>query len=199
VDAITTTLDSGWVLYQLPKEGFSIALPPGWLPVDVSAEGLVEVLDVLWERNPQLGGVLGGQATNEMVAQGIVFYALDSSPAALELGTPASVNVVKVDIGITLPLDVVVPLTLGPLEELALPGVSITNERIDLEGLEAEMIKYAGELSTTEGDALPVSFTMLLVPVGGTLYVISVSAPADLEEDTEDLLQQIGLGFRLLE
>ena len=199
LDFITLTLDSGWDLYELPGEGFSISLPPGWAPVDMNAEGLSSMLDAIGEQNPQLGGFLGSQALTDMVAEGMVFYALDLDPQALELGMPASVNVLEMETGIALPLDVIVPLTLSQLEGLALPEVPITNERLDLEGLEAELIRYVGDFSSVTGGTLTVSFTQFVIPIGGKLYVISLSAPLDLEADYGDLMAAIGSTFRLLD
>jgi hypothetical protein len=103
------------------------------------------------------------------------------------------------DTGIAVPLDLIVPLTLSQLEKLALPDVPVTTERVDLDAVEAEMIRYVGELSTAVGEDLPMSFAQLVVPVGITLYVVSLGAPLDLAADYEDLLRQIGLSFRLLE
>ena len=146
-----------------------------------------------------MGSLLGDQATADMVAEGMKFYALDLDPEGLELGTPASVTVLQMDTGLALPLDIVVPLALVQLEPLALPDVPITNERIDLDGLEAEVIRYVGDISGTTGEALPVSFTQLIIPVGGKLYVVSLSAPLELAGNYQDLLDQIGSSFRLLE
>ena len=196
--AITSTLDSGWVQYDLPNQGFSVALPPGWTPVDVSAEGLAAMIEMMGEQNPQLGGFLGNQAMADMVAEGMVFYALDTNPAAYALGMPPTINVLKMDTGIALPLDMVVPLTLGQLEGIALPEVPITNERIDLNGVEAELIRYVGDLSSITGEPLQVGFTQVVIPFGGRLYVVSISAPVGLGSDYQDLLDQIAGSFQLL-
>jgi hypothetical protein len=196
--AITSTLDSGWVQYELPDQGFSVALPPGWTPVDVSAGGLTAMIEMMEEQNPQLGGFLGSEAMADMVAEGMVFYALDSDPATLTLGMPPTINVLKMDTGIALPLDMVVALTLGQLEGIALPEVPITNERVDLNGIEAEVIRYVGDLSSIAGDPLQVGSTQLVIPFGGKLYVVSLSAPLALGSDYQDLLAQIAASFQLL-
>jgi len=196
---VTSTLDGGWVLYELPEEGFSVALPPGWAPVDVGTEGLAAMLETMDEQNLQLPGFLGDEGMADMVADGMVFYALDTDPAASALGMPPTLNVLKMDTGISLPLDMIVPLTLGQLEDIALPGVPITNERVDLDGIEAEVIRYVGGFSSTTGDPLQVGFTQLVVPFGGKLYIVSLSAPVELAADYQDLLDQIAASFQLLD
>ncbi len=195
---LTSTLDSGWVVYELPDDGFSIALPPGWAPIDLGAEQLAEMLDAMGEQGPQMGGILGDQAMADMVVEGMKFFALDLDPEALELGMPASVTVLQMDTGFALPLDIVVPLALGQLEPIALPDAPITNERIDLDGLEAEVIRYVADISGTTGEPLPVSFTQLIIPVGGKLWVVSLSPPLEFAGNYQDLLDQIGSSFRLL-
>jgi hypothetical protein len=199
VGAITSTLDGGWVLYELPLDGFSISLPPGWVPVDVSPEGLAAMLEIIGEENPQLEGFLSNQAFNELFAQGLVFYAIDTDPVVLASGSPATLNILKLDTGIELPLDVLTPLTLGQLDEIALPDVPLTSERIDLGGVEADMIRYAAEVADLAGNLQQVGITQLIVPSAGGLYILSLGAPLELSPDLQGMLDGIGGSFRLVE
>lgn len=156
------------------------------------------MIETMGEQNLQLPGFLGDQDVAAMVAEGMVFYALDTDPASFALGMPPTLNVLKMDTGITLPLDMIVPLTLGQLEEIALPGAPIANQRIDLDGIEAEVIRYVGNFSGVGGDPLEVGFTQLVVPFGGQLYIVSLTAPIDLGSDYQNLLDEIANSFALL-
>jgi hypothetical protein len=196
---VTSTLDGGWVLYELPEEGFSVALPPTWMPVNVDTEGFSAMMDAYGDQNPQLGGFMGAGAMSELVADALVFNAVDTDPAVLDRAMPPMLNVLAIETGIALPLDMVVPLTTGQLEEFASPDAPITSERIDVDGVQAEVIRYVGDLSRADGEPLAVDFTQVLIPVGGRLYVLSLSAPVGLGEDYGGLLNDIVAGFGLLD
>jgi hypothetical protein len=175
-----------------------VTLPPGWLPVDVSAEGLSAMMDVLDGQNPQLGGLMGDEAMAGMIAEGLLFNAIDTDPVATELGMPVMLNVIALDTGISLPLDMIAPIMVGQLEEFAVPDVPIAAERVDLGGVEGEAIRYVGEVSAMAGDLLLVDFTQVVVPFAGKLYILSLSAPAGLESDYREVLDEIVTSFRLL-
>ena len=90
---VTSTLDNGWLLYETHLDGFSIALPPDWLHINLNAETFADTLALGTENDPEVNDLLSGNVLLGLVASGIKFYAVDPSLEAVNLGLPTTLNV----------------------------------------------------------------------------------------------------------
>lgn len=196
---ITSTLENGWTFYQAPDAGFAISLPPEWLRIGLSPAALEDVLTIVGEQNPQLQELLTNETLSRLVAGGLVFYALDASLESLSAGFPTTINVLKVDLGLEVPLDFYVSVNLVQVEKIADPEVPITHERVTLTNLEAEEIKYAAEYVNAAGEPVPVMLTQYLALEGGTAYIVTLATPTELADNYSTVFEQIGQSFQLLE
>jgi predicted secreted protein len=195
---ISSTLENGWTYYQALAEGFAIALPPEWLQIGLSPADLESVAIVV-DENPELREMLTSETLRNLVAGGLVFYALDASPESLDGGIPATVNVLKVDLGLEVPLDFYISVNLAQVEQIADPDVPIIHERVSLTNLEAEEIKYAAEYVSAAGDPVPVMLTQYLALEGDTAYIITLATPTELADGYSPVFEYIGRSFQLLE
>ena len=196
-EVITSTLETGWVLYKVQKEGFAIALPPEWLRVNLDAEAFEDSLAIIGEQNPGLGQLLTSETLRSLAAGGIKFYGLDTSPESLIPGFPTTVNVLKLNLGLALPLDTIVAVNLGQIEAIADPDVPLTNRRVSLSNVEAEEIKYGTEIAMPTGDSILLMITQYLVVDGSIMYVVTLGTPLELTDDYSTTFEEIGKSFRL--
>lgn len=197
---ITATLESGWILYKAQADGFAIALPPEWISIDLNPETFEDTFAVMGELHPEFGGGLFTSETfRSLMAGGIKFYGLDTSQEAIILGSPATVNIVRIDLGFELPLDTLVALSLEQLESLANPDIPITNQRVTLSDVEAEEFTLVSELPGLGGDPVPVMITQYLLVDGSVQYVVTLGVPIELVDSYSSIFEDIGESFQLID
>lgn len=196
---ITSTLENGWINYESQTDGFTIALPPEWIPINLNPDTLDDALAVSGELNPEIGGLLTSEKLRNLIAAGIKFYALEVSQESLNLGLPPSANLLMVDLGLELPLDLLVPASIQQLESIADPEIPIAHQLVTLSNHEAAEITYVTDVVGIGGD--PVSMMLMqYIMVDGTMqYVLTLGAPAELADSYSDILKDIAKSFQLLE
>jgi hypothetical protein len=198
-DVLTSTLETGWTLHEVQAEGFAVALPPEWQRLGLNPDALEDAFGVVGERNPQFERMFSSQTVRKLAASGIKFYALDLTPESLSLGMPTSINIVKLDIGLEIPLDTYVPMNLTQIERIANPEIPITHRRVALSNVEAEEFKYGMELVGLTGTPVSVMLTQYLALEGSTVYNITLATPLELYDTYAPLFEEIGQTFRLLD
>lgn len=194
-----STLENGWILYESQADGFAIALPAEWLQVELNAEAFDDALAMTDELNPQFGNLFTSDTLRSLIASGIKFYGLDPSVEAINLGLPASINVLILDLGLELPLDTVVALNLQDLEGLAYPDIPFDNQRITISNIEAEELNYASEFVGLGGELILMMIRQFLLVDGSTQYVITLGAPLELADIYSATFQEIGSSFRIID
>ncbi|MBN1933939.1 MAG: hypothetical protein JW934_04720 [Anaerolineae bacterium] len=196
---ITSTLETGWTLYELADEGFAIALPPEWQSIDLNSGLLGNALALVGEKNPAFKEVFSSEAMRNLVASGVKFYGLDLKPETLIYDLPASMNIIQVDLGIAIPLDALIPNTLKQLETVADPKTPITHRRVTLSDLAAEELKYGLSMTDMMGNPVKGQITQYLLIDGTVQYAITLISPNELAEDYAPVFEQIGQSFQLFD
>ena len=143
---VVSTLENGWTLYESNDDGFSIALPPEWLHINLNSESFSDALAISGEVNPDLDALFTSETLRNLVISGIKFYGLDPSIEAINLGLPTSINILSIDLGIELPLDTLMAINLQEIANLADPDYPLVTERTTISNLEAEEITYSAEM-----------------------------------------------------
>lgn len=195
----TATMENSWILYTLPEDGFAIALPPEWIHIELNLETFDNTLAVAEELNPQMERFLSSDTLNSLIASGIKFYGLDTSLEAINLGLPASVNILMVDLGMEFPLDMYADISLRALEDLADSEYPITHQRVLLSEIEAEQFIYVSEIAGLGIDTLQIRFFQYLMLKGSKQWVITLTTPLDLESSYTATFEGIVNSFQLLE
>ncbi len=172
-------------------------MPPEWLRIDLDAEAFEDALAIVGEQNPELGQVLSSDTLRSLAASGIKFYGLDASPESLIPGFPTTANILKLNLGLALPLDTIVAVNLGQIEAIADPDVPLTNQRVTLSNVEAEEIKYATEMAMPTGDSIQLMITQYLVVDGTNMVVVTLGTPLELADGYTTTFEEIGKSFRL--
>lgn len=196
---ITSTLDSGWVLYSLPDAGLEIALPPTWQTLVLSADTIETMVELVDERFPEIGSMLSSEMMRNLFASGVKLYGFDISPEALSQGAPVSINVIQSDLPLKMPLDSYVSLSLAQIQAMVGPDTEVKHRRITLSDQEAEEIIYQYRMIDFGGQDAAATIVQYLLLDDSTAYVISMVAPLTLEETYIPTFQEIGQTFRLVE
>jgi hypothetical protein len=194
---ITSTLENEWILYELPKDNFAIALPPEWLQISLDPETFENALDIAGEQNPYVGKILTSETLRGLIASGLKFYGMDLSPDSFKSGFPVNINVLKIDVGFAIPLETYVAINLEQLKAIAIPGVSIDHQSVKLSNVDAEKLTYAIEQVGLAGTPVQVAVTQYLILDGSTSYVITLIAPTSIAGSYAPTFEAIGQSFRL--
>lgn len=195
---VTSTLESGWIRYELPGEGFAITLPPRWRPVDLTPDMLAVNLQAIRDENPGIRGLISDQMLRGQILSGLTFYAVHAAPETYIYDTPANLNLVKLVLQIDISLETYIQQKLRQIELQVIRNTPIRHERVMLGNVEAAKFAYDREITGTTGEFISVHIIQYLILDGRTSYVITLTAPRPLTETYVPMFEEIGASFELL-
>jgi hypothetical protein len=183
------SLESGWKLYSVTAEGFTIALPSNWDKVDLnltSADAAAAFKD-----NPAFVKFLQGIQLNKYIK----FFGVDKQTVASDFAT--NVNVV----GVSLPdsvttLDQVVAAELATYKRLQ---VSTTHQRVHLSAGAAEQVDYTLTPNTASGGQVLTAikqYILLRLGAHPTEFVVTLTTKVDQASSYEVTFGKIANAFR---
>jgi len=196
-EVITSTLENGWVLYELPAEDLAIALPPEWVQLTLSPELFENSVAIARERIPAIGRMFSSQTLRQFMASGIKFYGLDLSPETIESDFLSTVNVGKEEMSMRVSLDTYIALSIKQLEAIVVPGTTIQHEPVRLGDQDAAVLTYEIKQIGISGAPIVIKITQYVVVDGTIAHIITMcaaSASADMYTTT---FKQIAQSFRL--
>lgn len=194
---ISTTLKNGWVQYELSDAGFSLALPPTWVAIDLAAADLGQMLQIMGDLNPNLANLLSTDVMSSLLEAGMVLYAIDTAPDSLLSGGITNLNLLVTELPIELTLDSYAAINIGQLESL-FPDLIMESERVELGGREAERLLYTAEMTALFGPA-PMQFDQYLSLDGMTVYVLTLTTPTELAESYAPIFEEIAASVQFLD
>jgi hypothetical protein len=180
----------GWVLEDRSADGFTVALPPTWKALDLSPEAWESYLQVLGEANPQFSQLLAAQAQS-LLASGCKLWALELDPAAVSSGRSANITVLEQSQTVELPLELLVQLTVGQLENVEGIAKPIKHRTVTVGGCEAEELEIRLDANSLDGSTIHVYELEYVLVRDKILYAITLAAPADRAEEIAPVFEQI--------
>ena len=196
---ITSTLENEWILYELPEEGFAIALPPEWLQISMDPETFENALTIAGEQNPYIEEMLNSEILRGLIASGLKFYGMDLSPDSFTSGFVVNINVLKIDLGFKIPFETYIAINLEQIKAIVASETSIDNQSVELSNVDAEKLTYEMEQASLTGNPIQVAVTQYLILDGSTSYVITLIAPTSMMDNYASTFEAIGQSFQLLE
>lgn len=108
-----------------------------------------------------------------------------------------NVNVMQNDIGIKIPLDTYIALSLKQLEALAVPDTPIQHEAVILSDRDAEMITYEIDQVGLSGAPLRVTITQYVMLDDTVAYIITMGTASTSADSYAPTFEQIAQSFQL--
>jgi cyclophilin family peptidyl-prolyl cis-trans isomerase len=198
VSVIIEMTDSGWVRYTLPNEQIAITLPPTWEMVPLDIEGIEESLALLKDTDPALAERINEQIELMQGAGNFILYAFDTDASVDDIGL-TNVNVLKGGAGFDVALEFYADFS---IQQIAfLPGFvgDVQRQRVDLNGLPAEELKYTINVPGPDDETVELALTQYLFTKGSELYAITLSTTADKSADFTPVFKEIGQSFGFVE
>jgi hypothetical protein len=193
----TTELDNGWMQYALPEEGFSVALPPNWLAVQLDPEFMADILGEVGAQNEGALSMLNSDAMQAMAASGIKLMAFDTDAEMIGRTTPTSLNVLTLELPGELPFDVWLNLNEAQLEGLAEEG-SLTMEELQVAGQDAAHFHYTAQMVNALGQPDHVTLDQYLFLDGINAYVLTFASQVEVADQYTELFPEIMSTFAIL-
>jgi hypothetical protein len=183
------TDEHGWPLYEQPADGFALAVPPGWMALQVNPQTLDRMLEQMVRDNPGFKAM--EQTIRQQAAAGMKFLGTERAD-----GGP-NVNVIKTLLPGEVPLDALAADMMRQYE--ALPGVGrpITRRRVRLRAGEAERFDLTMSMNLPGGPKR-LALTSYALVHGGALYAVTLTAGTEEVANYRATFERIAKSFRFL-
>ncbi len=179
---MVSAVDGEWVTHS--SDSVSISAPENWL--DVSDPSFVETaIDLAGENNPVLENVMS-QFSPDLFE----IFLLDPV-------TSASVNLIAQDLGVAVPLDLMVDQMEVQYEQVLQANV-ISIDTVEIPAGEALRAHITLDVNVVGGGAVTQEQIQYIVIEGTWLYVISMGGPQTIFEEFEPIYDQIAESFEIL-
>jgi hypothetical protein len=195
---LTSTSQSGWILYEKPGGNFGIGLPPTWKHIEVDPETIDAVVEWYKEQDLEMGSILESQF-GETLPLGAMLWGFDLSPESIGSGYAANVQVLWVPLPADVSLGVMVQLVIGQLENLKSVVTPISHQRVDLVAGEAEQIRYEMNFINSGGEPTTLAVIQHLLVHGERAYTITFTTRADQAEEYAPIIEEIVQSFQIIQ
>jgi hypothetical protein len=191
-----TPLANGWMLYEKPDEGYAVALPATWKPIDMDAKTLSASISSI--KDAQLAEMMQGQV-GSLVAAGIKFYALDFSPEMYKYGYMNNINVIKQALSGEVSIDVILQMTVSQLEGLDAVTKPVDNQKVSLTAGDGFLLKYQMKSSGGANQPPLIAITQYGLMYKQNFYIITLTTLPALVQQYSAVFDEIAQGFKFLE
>jgi PsbP-like protein len=186
-------LEFGWKRYTQESEGFAIALPFNWKPMDFSKDDLAAMMKAMKAENPGLAKILSDQVTN-MAAQGVKFFGYDEDSFAASNGFVTNVNVLRQDSLFQPEFDSALDSNVKDINQQL--GSMLVNEvsvkRMTISGQPGARLDYSVRLAIPNGSARTISIVQYVVMRDNNLYIVTCTTTQAELADYEFTFDEIG-------
>lgn len=186
--------ENGWPIYEVPSEGFALAMPSDWREVEMNPDKFEANFREMLKQNPQLRSMFGDG--KQQSTSGVKFFGLEES--STKSGFTTYVNVVRQPCAPWTTLDSATTDLLKQLEAAPVVVKPFNHSRIKLEKGEGERFQYQVTMQTHAGQPVQISSTQLLVVTETNLYVLSLVVLAGKESQYNETFDKIAQSFRLM-
>lgn len=186
--------EDGWPLYEVPAEGFALALPPDWRQFDMNPATFEAKLDETLKKNPEFKPLLAN--LRQQLGAGFKFFGIDET--SLKTGAVTNVNVLRLPIPPGRDLDTIVAETVRQVESLPTATKPIVHERVKITAGDAERFHYKWTMQAPTGQNIPLTVTQFILVKGTDHYVVTMTAVGDQDAKYAATFEKIGQSFRFL-
>ncbi|MDH7488785.1 MAG: DsbA family protein [Anaerolineae bacterium] len=182
----------GWTVYEVPDERFAIALPPTWGNVDMNPANFQASLNAVQEKYPDVADLVQGEAI-ALINAGVAFFGFDPTSEALKAGGATDASVQRQRMGTGATLDQIRQLVQAQLENTESIQKPIHIQTTDLAaGGQALEVSFRANVTDRDGNPLELQVFQYLALNRTDLYVVTMSANADLAGRYAPVFRSIG-------
>jgi hypothetical protein len=188
------TAANGWPLYEVPDEGFAIALPADWVGMQANPQSFDGMIRQMAANNPGLANY--ADTMRQQVKAGIKFFGLDKEAAATGRGTNAVVMRLGLPSGMT--LKDIVDLNVEQMKGAFKMVGPLNRERKTTRDGECERLVFTVQINGPAGQAAAVTQTQYYYVSKTDYYVVGVTTAPENAGPLAGTVTGICESFRLL-
>lgn len=190
------TLEAGWKLYSMPKDGFAIAYPSNWTYQEIDPATIKSVIATLKKNNPQMANLLESRQ-GQIASAGVRYFALDFGPNSSANGVTTNSNLIHESVTQVYTLDYYAGMSIKQLEDATtMVSKPINHRRMQFPTGEAEEVRYLLNMTNESKQAVKVSTTQYLFLNGKETYTLTFSVATSLEARYLPVFEKIARSFR---
>jgi hypothetical protein len=186
--------ENGWPLYEVPAEGFALALPPEWRQFDMNPATFEQTYRDAIRANPQLEAVYPDLLQH--IKPGLKFFGVDEP--SMGSGFTTHVSVLRLTLPEGFPLELFVSEIRRQLENGPHVRPPVVRERVKTAAGDTERLRLTLTMHPRPGETAVVASTQYYFAMKTDVYVMTLSAPADREAQYRSTFDQIGASFRFV-
>lgn len=186
--------ESGWPLYEVPAEGFALALPPDWRQFEMNPATFEAKFQDTVKQIPQFEDMQGD--LRQQLASGVKFFGFEG--ATFKMGFVTKVNVFRVRLTPEATLDTVVAEGITDLENLPNITKPIVHERLKMTAGDGERIRLKFTRQMPTGQTVTLAMTQFTLVKGSDCYVVTLWTLADQADKYAPIFEKIGQSFRFI-
>ncbi len=186
--------ENGWPVYEVPTEGFALAIPPDWRELEIDPEKFEANYQAMLKQNPHLKALIGD--TRQKVTSGIKFLGMEES--SLKTGLMMNVNVIRLPSPPWTTLDSAVEDVVKHLENLPTGTMQFSHNRVKMAMGEGEKFRCTTTMQTPAGQTIIIASTQFVFVAGTNVFVLSMVTLAGHEAQCAAIFEKIGQSFRLM-
>lgn len=192
----TATLEAGWKLYTMPKDGFAIAYPPSWMYQETDPATLQPAIAALKKNNPQMANLLESRQ-GQIATAGVKYYAIDTGPNSSTGGLITNSNLIHESVNQVYTLDYFVGMSIKQLEDATtMVSKPINHRRLQFPAGEAEEVRYLLNMVNESKQTIKLSTIQYLFLNGKETYTLTFSVSTSLEARYLPAFEKIARTFR---
>jgi hypothetical protein len=186
--------EGGWPLYEVPAEGFALALPPDWRQIDMNPATFEAKFQETLKQNPQFEALHAN--LRQQVMAGTRFVGFDE--ATIQTGFATNVNVLRLPLPPGGTLDTAAAQSLRDLEKVPNVTKPIAHERVKIATADSERFRYKVTAQVAPGQTQALSITQFLFVKGTNGYMVTLTTLSAREVHYAATFEKIGQSFRFL-
>lgn len=192
----TATLEAGWKLYSVPKDGFAIAYPSSWTYQETDPATLKPTIAALKKNNPQMANLLESRQ-GQIATAGVKYYAIDTGPNSSSGGLITNSNLIHESVNQVYTLDYFAGMSVKQLEDATtIVSKPINHRRVQFPVGEAEEVRYLLNMANESKQAVKLSTIQYLFLNGKETYTLTFSVATSLEARYLPVFEKIARTFR---
>lgn len=189
----TITTLSGWTRYDLPEEGFTIAIPEGWVPWSIDPEVYQDVIEEAIDQYPELADSVETSGES-LAASGAKFIALDVGDYDPVTKILTNLSVMTQYLGMDMKLEFFAEFYKVQMESMDFVSGEVEIEYLTFMGGDCALFTY----TTAFGDYELAMYQFVFIS-NQTGYILTMTTSTDMVEALDPVFNEIAGSFVIYE
>lgn len=188
-----------WVRYERTNDNFAVSLPIFWQPTDPNSQILDKYQQIFRQQIQELQKIFSSQKVEEFASSGIIFHAADIGRLKNPAQPTGMLYVIKINIGLPLPLEAFIQANINRLGALLEAGSKVSVQHLNLANRQATELKFRLTVKDAQGEVIIRDVTQYILMDSEVIYLLTMHCPPEKTELYQAEFEEIGKTFEILD